>query len=201
MATRQQEKSRQTQEELLTAAMMLFQEKGFFATTIAEITERAGYAKGSLYRHWTGKDEMVLQIIERKLADYRRARSERLAKARSLEDVLDAVWDFLDTIIEDESWSRVFLEFTVHASRDAGLRARLAESAYRLSDEMFAGLVRDFVQPGVDAERLGALNTALFEGFLIHNILGTGRLRKDEMREAAKTLALGCGRKVAEPGE
>ncbi|MBZ4647922.1 MAG: transcriptional regulator, TetR family [Desulfomicrobiaceae bacterium] len=51
MARRQQEKSAQTQQELLEAAERLFVEKGYLATTVQEITEAAGYAKGNFYRY------------------------------------------------------------------------------------------------------------------------------------------------------
>lgn len=193
MARRQQEKTQQTQEELLQAALELFQENGFFATTIADITERAGYAKGSFYRHWQSKDDIILQLIERKLADYRAARTPRLAKAQSLSDALDAIWDFLDAIMDDSNWSRVFLEFTIHASRHENLKAELAKRGCRLSNPIFAELVRDFVSSDFPPEKMGALNTALFEGFLIHSVLGTGVLTKDDMRHAAKTLALALG--------
>jgi hypothetical protein len=64
----------------------------------------------------------------------------------------------------------------------------LAKSAYRLSDALFAELVTGHVAPGVNAEKLGALNTCLFEGFLIHSILETGTLKRSDVRRAAKTL-------------
>ncbi len=199
MARRQMEKSRETQEELLASALELFQERGFFATTIADITAKAGYAKGSFYRHWQGKDDIILKLIERKLAEHRAKRTEALARAESLDAVLDAVWDFLEAIMQDKSWARVFLEFTIHASRDVRLRGELAKSAYRLSDAMFAELVRGHVGPGVPAEKLGAMNTCLFEGFLIHGILGTGTLKRRDVRAAAKSLILSmAGKKTGE---
>ncbi len=188
MARRQMEKSQETREELLASAQQLFQERGFFATTISDITDKAGYAKGSFYRHWQSKDDIILQLIERKLTEHRTRRTARLARARDLQEALDAIWDFLEAIIQDKSWARVFLEFAIHASRHERLRAELAKSAYRLSDALFAELVTGHVAPGVNAEKLGALNTCLFEGFLIHSILETGTLKRSDVRRAAKTL-------------
>lgn len=201
MARRQIEKSRETQDELLRSALLLFQERGFFATTIADITQKAGYAKGSFYRHWQGKDDIILQLIERKLEEHRSRRTAALSRARSLEEVLDAIWDFLEAIMQDRSWARVFLEFTIHASRHERLRAELAKSAYRLSDALFAELVAGQVGEGVSAEKLGALNTCLFEGFLIHSILETGTLKRIDVRRAAKTLIMSlAGRRQADEG-
>jgi hypothetical protein len=42
----------------------------------------------------------------------------------------------------------------------------------------------------VSGEKLGALNTCLFEGFLIHGILETGTLNRSDVRQAAKTLMM-----------
>lgn len=193
MAKKQREKSKQTENELMAAATELFGSKGFFATTVAEITRKAGYAKGSFYRHFAGKDELVLRIIEEKLKQYRTKREYRIAQAESLEEVVGYIWDFLDLIMEDRNWSRVFLEFAIHASRDEKLKDELNKDKYRLSNQIFAGLLAGHVKTDYPLEKVGALNTALFEGFLIHSILDTGVLGKEDVREAALTLALARG--------
>ena len=199
MAKKQQEKAKQTERELMAAATELFGSKGFFATTVAEITKKAGYAKGSFYRHFEGKDEIVLKIIEDKLRQYRTKRKKRISEARDLEGVVEAIWDFLDLIMEDRNWSRVFLEFAIHASRDAELKAKLNDERYRLSDKIFADLLEEYVETDYPLEKVGALNTALFEGFLVHSILDTGVLSKEDVREAALTLALARGTKGPGP--
>lgn len=189
MARRQQEKSRQTKEELLVCAMRLFGEKGFAATTISEITKAAGYAKGSFYSHWPGKDDIFLEILERKMDQYRRDRSKKIQKASSFEEVFHVIWDFLESIMDDMNWSKVFLEFTIHASRDERLQTELNRSKYRLSNDIFSKLLGDFVCTDVPPEKIGSLNTALFEGFLIQNVLQTNVLDREDIRRAALLLA------------
>ena len=195
MATKQQEKSLQTRMEIMAAARRLFGEKGFAATTVSEITAAAGYAKGNFYRHWQSKDELLLEIIEQKLNTYRKKREKSIRKAHSLEEVMHGIWDFLETMIDDKNWSRVFLEFTIHASRNEELKQKLNNGMYRLSNEIFSDLVAPFVETGYNPEKIGAMNTALFEGFLIHSILETGTLTKEDAREAAVLLALARGKK------
>jgi AcrR family transcriptional regulator len=188
MATKQQEKSLQTRQELMAAAVELFGAHGYDATTVADITRRAGYAKGSFYRHWQSKDELFLDIARARLAAYRAQRDARMDQARDLEQAVHLIWDFLETILADRDWSRLFLEFTVHVSRDEALCAKLNNGAYRLSNSLFAELVRDHVRTDFPPEKLGALNTALFEGLLIHRALGTGTLDTRDVREAALVL-------------
>lgn len=188
--TKQQEKSLQTQQELLDSAKKLFARKGFVATTVAEITAEAGYAKGSFYRHWASKDEIMLRIIADKMQSYRSMRSMTLRDAQSLSEVMDHILNFLESMIDDRNWCSVFLEFTIHASRNEELRGLLNQSLYRLSDDIFEDIVGPYIQSGFPAKKIGALNTALFEGFLIHSLLGTGTIDREDFRQAAKTLAL-----------
>jgi len=197
MITKQQEKSHQTMIELMDAAMELFARKGFRETSVAEITRRAGYAKGSFYRHWPSKDLLFLQVVEYKLAQYRAERDERIARARDLEEALRIIWDFLQNMVAEHNWAKIFLEFTVYAARDPELRKTIRQDQHRLSDGLFARLIQPFTPPGLPAEKLGALNTALFEGFMVHNALETGILDLSDVREAAVALALDMVRRHA----
>ena len=181
--------------ELMTSAIELFGTNGFVQTSVAEITEHAGYAKGSFYRHWNSKDELFLVIVEQKLKRYRKARNGKVDKATNLEEALGVIWDFLESIINDKNWSSIFLEFTVYSARSEILRKLLNKSVYRLSNEIFADLVRDHVETDYPPEKIGALNTALFEGYLIHRSLGTQVLSLADVRSAAIALALKNGSK------
>lgn len=153
MARKQQEKSLQTQRELLDSAERLFSAKGFVATTVAEITADAGYAKGNFYRHWQSKDEIMLEIIARKMQSYRRMRDQAVRDARTLEEVMGHILDFLETMIDDRNWCTVFLEFTIHASRNEELRGQLNQSLYRLSNDIFEDIVGPFVRGDIPPAR------------------------------------------------
>lgn len=190
MARKQQEKSLQTQSELFDSAKQLFAAKGFVATTVADITAQAGYAKGNFYRYWQSKDDIMLEIIAAKMQSYREVRDAALRDASTLEEVMSQILDFLETMIDDRNWCSIFLEFTIHASRNEALRARLNQSLFRLSNHIFEDIVGPFVESGYPAAKIGALNTALFEGFLIHSLLGTGTIDREDFRRAAMKLAL-----------
>ncbi|MBI9081449.1 MAG: TetR/AcrR family transcriptional regulator [Pseudodesulfovibrio sp.] len=195
MSKKQQEKSQQTMQELMESAIELFGSKGFVQTSVAEITEHAGYAKGSFYRHWNSKDELFLLIVEHKLKLYRETRDSKIAKANNLKEVMDAIWDFLESTINEKNWSSIFLEFTIYSVRRETLRKLLNKSLYRLSNTIFADLVRDHVETDYPPEKIGALNTALFEGYLIHHSLGTEVISFQDVRQAAIALALKNGTK------
>ncbi|MBC17190.1 TetR family transcriptional regulator [Pseudodesulfovibrio profundus] len=195
MAKKQQEKSLQTMNELMASAFELFGTNGFAQTSVAEITDHAGYAKGSFYRHWNSKDELFLSIVEQKFKRYRASRHKRVRNAENLEDAMNVIWDFLKTIVDDRNWSSIFLEFTIYSATNENLRKLMNQSVYRLSNEIFAELVRDHVETDFPPEKLGALNTALFEGYLIQHTLGTEVITFEDVRQNAIQMALRNGTK------
>lgn len=52
-----------TREKLFRAAVTLIAEQGFSATTVDEIAERAGVAKGTVYYNFTSKNELFEQLL------------------------------------------------------------------------------------------------------------------------------------------
>jgi AcrR family transcriptional regulator len=54
----------ETRRKLLRSALQLFTEKGIDATTIAEITEESDLGKGTFYRHFETKTEVVQSLTQ-----------------------------------------------------------------------------------------------------------------------------------------
>ncbi len=53
------------EQKIIEAAEALFVEKGFYDINMAEIAERAGLAKDTVYRYFTTKEELFLAVFER----------------------------------------------------------------------------------------------------------------------------------------
>ncbi len=64
-----EDKKEQTRDALIQAALALFQEKGFDATTIDDVTARAGVSRRTFFRYFNSKNELV--------SPFRAARLER----------------------------------------------------------------------------------------------------------------------------
>lgn len=87
--TRGQKRVAKTRRKLKEAALDIFSEKGFDAATVEDITEKADLGKGTLYRHFSDKDEVVLALIEdaiEHLVDRLRSYPDN---PETLEDVLE----------------------------------------------------------------------------------------------------------------
>ncbi|MDR1441751.1 MAG: TetR/AcrR family transcriptional regulator [Bifidobacteriaceae bacterium] len=50
---------------ILDAAQLLFSEKGYEATTVADILEAVGIGKGTFYHYFDSKDEVLEAVVER----------------------------------------------------------------------------------------------------------------------------------------
>lgn len=57
-----------THARLLTAAASLFAERGFGGTSMADIAERVGVRKASLYNYYPSKDELLMELLRQSLA-------------------------------------------------------------------------------------------------------------------------------------
>lgn len=62
-----EEKKRSTREALYGAALALFRERGYDAVSVHDITERAGTAKGTFFRHFPTKAHVIADWYEQQL--------------------------------------------------------------------------------------------------------------------------------------
>ncbi|MFD4377307.1 ScbR family autoregulator-binding transcription factor [Streptomyces sp. NPDC058486] len=60
----QQERAIRTRRIILEAAAAIFDERGYKATTIAEVLERAEVTKGALYFHFPSKGDLARGVLE-----------------------------------------------------------------------------------------------------------------------------------------
>lgn len=62
--TRMQKRAKRTRKKLKKAALDVFSEKSVDAATVEEITEKADVGKGTLYQHFSDKEEIVVTLVE-----------------------------------------------------------------------------------------------------------------------------------------
>ncbi len=57
-----EEKKQDTVNRIIDAALRLFSEKGYEATTVAEIAEAAGVAKGTFFNYFKAKEDLLIKF-------------------------------------------------------------------------------------------------------------------------------------------
>jgi AcrR family transcriptional regulator len=85
-------------EELVEAALAVFGERGFRATTLEEVAARAGVSKGTVYLYFASKDDLFRAVVEAKVVTLL-ASAEAMARTHAgsatelLVDVVHRMWD------------------------------------------------------------------------------------------------------------
>ena len=86
---RQSRRVKATRLKLLNAARDMFAEKGFDSTTIDDITERADVGKGTFYYHFTDKEDVIAELVERMMGELMESIDKRCEDTVDLPTLLD----------------------------------------------------------------------------------------------------------------
>lgn len=70
-----------TRQRLMAAAEEVFAERGYYRTSVSEITRRAGVAQGTFYLYFESKDEIFRELVRQLGRELRRATREAMAGA------------------------------------------------------------------------------------------------------------------------
>lgn len=62
-AAETEQKMTEKQAKIIMAAIEIFSEKGFAATSTSEIAQKAGVAEGTIFRHYKTKKDLLLSIV------------------------------------------------------------------------------------------------------------------------------------------
>jgi AcrR family transcriptional regulator len=114
-----------TRDLLISIAREMFTEQGFAATSIEDITQRAGAAKGALYHHFSGKQALFRAVYEAVEADAVAAvMAAALAEREPWAGVRAGLSAFLDACLEPAFRRIVVLDSVTvleHEVREGGI--------------------------------------------------------------------------------
>jgi AcrR family transcriptional regulator len=135
------ERREQTRQELVSAAEACFVSRGFHASSVDEVAERAGYTKGAVYSNFASKEDLFFAVYERRVEqvltevvpDLR-----QLGPERAFDELAAGALHRRDP---DDGWRAVFFEFWAHVVRHPELRERFAAIHARFLEPL-AGAVR-----------------------------------------------------------
>src|SRR5437588_6589785 len=92
-----------TRQLLVAVARDLFAERGYSGTSVEEIIQRAGVARGALYHHFPGKDALFRAVYDDVQADIAsRVVATALAAEEPWAGVRAGLGAFLDACLEPE---------------------------------------------------------------------------------------------------
>jgi AcrR family transcriptional regulator len=119
---------------LLAAARRVFLERGYFAATLDQIADEAGFSKGAVYSRFASKADMFLALLEDRIAE-RAGQNAQLAEDLAGTGNFAAVIDLAERAERGSpGWRLLVTEFRIHAARDPELNRRYAALHARTVD-------------------------------------------------------------------
>lgn len=182
------------------AALQVFREKGFAATTIEDIRSRSGASTGSIYHHFGSKDGVASALYEEGLADYRDILTAALDAVDGAEALVRAiVVAHLEWAAANPDWARYLL--TMRREQPvAAIEGNIRRSSAAFLGDLFARF-RPFIERGeivaIPAELYAAQLIGPAQEFL--RLWLSGRCRIDP-KAAAPQLAEAAWRALRGPG-
>ncbi|MCL6633833.1 MAG: TetR/AcrR family transcriptional regulator [Alicyclobacillus herbarius] len=98
------------QKEIALAAVKLFEQKGYHATSVQDIADEVGLQKGSLYHYIHSKEDLLLQIAHQAITDFNQRLEQVLNSEMSArEKLVQAIENHLTVSISNLQTTTVLL--------------------------------------------------------------------------------------------
>ncbi|WP_051344222.1 TetR/AcrR family transcriptional regulator [Alicyclobacillus herbarius] len=98
------------QKEIALAAVKLFEQKGYHATSVQDIADEVGLQKGSLYHYIHSKEDLLLQIAHQAITDFNQRLEQVLHSEMSArEKLVQAIENHLTVSISNLQTTTVLL--------------------------------------------------------------------------------------------
>jgi AcrR family transcriptional regulator len=194
MKMRKSEQSTMTREALLDAAQELFAKSGFDATSVAAICETVDVSKGAFYYHFTSKQALFFELMQRWLDGLEVRLSEIETQADHVPEKLLSMAQVVGEVLEvGGPQLSIYLEFWNQALRDPDLYSALSQPFDDFLD-FFSGLLQGGMERGVikstNAGMTARVITALGIGLLFQGLLSPDAADWNEVTEFGLGIVL-----------
>lgn len=157
-------------DQILNAAMKLFTENGFHASSMAELAKKAGMSVGHIYHYFENKDAIIEAIVDRDMAEV----MELIDKFSRADDPVEAMLQHTEegmTRHLERERAAMRLEVLAEAARNPRVAAKLHAADRDCCGRLTAVLSRPLGHLGEAeiAARVEAV-TATFQGLTIRAV-------------------------------
>ncbi|CAB4908686.1 unannotated protein [freshwater metagenome] len=186
----QQERSRQTVERIVAAAARVLEREGDRAATTNRIAAEAGVSPGSLYQYFADRDDLLLAVTERVVAEFE-ARVVPALRQAAREDVVAGIVTVVGATLdamEDRAPLLRALTARVPGNRqEEVLRALRA----RVTDFVYASTARNRPELSpIELERITWMLVELAQSLPLRYVLDRPPIPRDEfVRDTVRLLA------------
>ena len=188
---------REARDELLTAALRVFARRGYRQAGVDEIAATAGYSKGAVYWHFSGKEELLLALLEERVDRPMREVVALLESAPPERDMsVEATREFARQLGEQRDAVLLEREYWSLAIRDPELRARYADRQAELRGALARALearARHLGTPGLSmpAADVARIVMSIMGGLAVDELVEPGTVRPELLGEALALVYAG----------
>ena len=188
---------RHAREELLTAALHVFARRGYEQAGVDEIASEAGYSKGALYWHFSGKEELLTALLDERIDAPARELVGLLESAPPDRDMaVEAARAFARRLREQREAVLLDREYWSLAIRDPALRARYIARQNDLRRALAAALqarMRHLGTPDLpmSADRVARIVMTIIGGLAVDELTEPGSVHPDLLAETLAVLYSG----------
>ncbi|MCM3762025.1 TetR/AcrR family transcriptional regulator [Alkalihalobacillus oceani] len=188
-----QQKREHTYHKLLEAGLELFCEQGYAATTLENITARAGYTKGAFYVHFKNKQDFFFHLLDHQGFFFKEIHREDNAIVG--EDFRQTVAYWANEVLSryiSSRWTLVFYDFYIQNRHDEKVRTYFREYHSKWAEDI-ALIIRGLQKKGwvtreKDAKDLAIRCYDIITGGIIHHHMDGEPIDVDKMTEAILAL-------------
>jgi AcrR family transcriptional regulator len=188
---------RETRDELLSAALRVFARRGYREAGVDEIAGEAGYSKGALYWYFSGKEELLMALLEERIDAPLRDMVALLASAPPERDMsVEATRAFAQQVGQEREAMLLEREYWSLAIRDPEMRARYAERQAALRGALAAAMeararhlgTPDLPMSGQDVARIVM---SIIGGLAVDELIEPGSVSPELLGEALALVYAG----------
>ena len=107
------EEAEKTRQDLLKAALSVFSQKGYAATTLDDVAKEAGVTRGAIYWHFGSKAELYTALLEEYSARGSEIVQGAVAEGGSMVEILHRIFVRLLTAVENDPALRAVMEINL----------------------------------------------------------------------------------------
>jgi AcrR family transcriptional regulator len=188
---------RHAREELLTAALHVFARRGYDQAGVDEIAAEAGYSKGALYWHFSGKEDLLTALLDERIDAPAREMVELLQSAPPDRDMsVEAARAFARRLREQREAVLLDREYWSLAIRDPELRARYIARQTDLRVALAKALQARMDHLGtpdlpLGAEQVARIVMSIIAGLAVDELVEPGSVDPDLLGETLAVLYSG----------
>lgn len=161
MSDSKRQTTNDSRDKVLQTALRLFMEKGYFATSMRDITRESGVSTGSVYHYFKDKEGVAAALYQSMIDRMQTALHEIIRKHESVHDRCRATISLLFEITEQEPQTMSFMLYTKHREFLRQERPVCSSEPF----EIMRSMVSDGMKNGEIAQRdLLVASTCLFGG-------------------------------------